>query len=118
MAEHLEQGKTAEDKALSYLQRHGLRLLQRNYRSRGGEIDLIMQQAGTLVFVEVRYRKSSRFGSAAESVTAAKQHKLLNTASHFLQQRGMDAPCRFDVVGISGSHQTEIEWIRDAFQAH
>jgi putative endonuclease len=117
MAEHLEQGKAAEAKALSYLQSRGLRLLQRNYRARGGEIDLIMQQEGTLVFVEVRYRKSSRFGSAAESVSAAKQHKLLNTASRFLQQQGLDAPCRFDVVGISGSNQTEIEWIRDAFQA-
>jgi putative endonuclease len=118
MAEHLEQGKAAETKALNYLQSRGLRLLQRNYRSRSGEIDLIMLHDGTLVFIEVRYRKSSSFGSAAESVTATKQHKLLNTASHFLQQRGLDAPCRFDVVGITGREQTEIEWIRDAFQAH
>jgi putative endonuclease len=117
MAEHLEQGNAAEAIALSYLQHRGLSLLQQNYRSRSGEIDLIMQQDGALVFVEVRYRKSSRFGSAAESVTPAKQHKLLKTARYFLQQRGLDAPCRFDVVGISGRNQTEIEWIRDAFQA-
>jgi putative endonuclease len=116
MAAHLDRGNAAETRALSYLENRGLRLLQRNYRSRGGEIDLIMQQDDTLVFVEVRYRKSSLFGSAAESVTRAKQRKLISTASQFLQTRGLDTPCRFDVVGISGPHQTEIEWIRNAFQ--
>lgn len=116
MAEHLDLGNAAEAKALSFLENKGLRLLQRNYRSRGGEIDLIMQQDETLVFIEVRYRKSALFGSAAESVTMAKQRKLINAASQFLQQKGLDTPCRFDVVGISGRSQSEIEWIRNAFQ--
>jgi putative endonuclease len=76
-----------------------------------------MQQKETLVFVEVRYRQSSHFGSAAESVTVSKQRKLLLTAKHYLQKSGMDRPCRFDVVGIGGKKQTEIEWIQNAFQA-
>ena len=116
MAEHLEQGQAAEEQALAYLNKQGLRLLARNYRCRSGEIDLVMQQADTLVFVEVRYRQSSRFGSAAETVTRSKQQKLLNTASRFLQERALDAPCRFDVVGISGRQSPQIEWIKDAFQ--
>ncbi|MCU7811673.1 MAG: YraN family protein [Candidatus Thiodiazotropha sp. (ex Notomyrtea botanica)] len=118
MAEHLEQGRTAESSALKYLESRGLRLVARNYRSSGGEIDLIMQQNDSLVFIEVRYRKSSRFGTAVESVTPSKQRKLLLTAGHYLQEKGSQAPCRFDVVGISGKNQTEIEWIQDAFQAN
>lgn len=117
MALHLSQGQAAEEKALNYLQRSGLQLLARNYRCKNGEIDLIMQQDNTLVFIEVRYRQSSRFGSAAESVTSSKQRKLLLTANHYLQKNGMDRPCRFDVVGVGGKNQTEIEWIQNAFQA-
>ena len=118
MTENLKQGHAAESKALRYLERRGLRLLTRNYRTKSGEIDLIMQQEETLVFIEVRYRQSSKFGSAVESVTPSKQHKLLLTANQFLQQNGVETPCRFDVVGISGRDQTEIEWIQDAFQAN
>ena len=117
MALHLSQGQAAEEKALDYLQRKGLHLLNRNYRCKNGEIDLIMQQNDTLVFVEVRYRQSSLFGSAAESVTSSKQRKLLLTANHYLQKNRMDSPCRFDVVGIGGKKLTEIEWIQNAFQA-
>lgn len=116
MAEHLDQGRAAEEQALAFLRRAGLRLLARNYRARSGEIDLVMQQDETLVFVEVRYRRSQRFGSAVESVTAGKQRKLLNTAGRFLQERKLDVPCRFDVVGICGSQGSKIEWIKDAFQ--
>jgi putative endonuclease len=117
MALHLSQGQAAEEKALGYLQGKGLRLLNRNYRCKSGEIDLVMQQNNTLVFVEVRYRQSSHFGSAAESVTSSKQRKLLLTANHYLQKNGLDRPCRFDVVAIGGKNQTEIEWIQNAFQA-
>lgn len=118
MAEHLDQGRAAEERALEFLRQEGLRLLARNYRARGGEIDLVMQQADTLIFVEVRYRRSERFGTAAESVTAAKQRKLLDTAGRFLQERRLDVPCRFDVVGISGQEASKIEWIKDAFQVN
>lgn len=94
-----------------------MRLLERNFRSRGGEIDLIMRQGETLVFIEVRYRRSRDYGSPLETVTQTKQRRLIAAASHYLQRRNLDLPCRFDVVGISGSGQERIEWIRDAFQS-
>jgi len=118
MARHNAQGSAAEERAMRHLQARGLRLLERNLRNRGGEIDLIMQQADTLVFVEVRFRQSRRFGSAAETVTQAKQRRLIAAASLYLQQNNLDLPCRFDVVAIAGPRQQEIEWIRDAFQLH
>ena len=101
---------------MEHLQAQGLRLLERNFRSRGGEIDLIMQQGDTLVFVEVRFRQSSDYGSPAETVTAAKQQRLINTASHYLQRRGRELPCRFDIVAITGARQERIEWFQDAFR--
>jgi putative endonuclease len=118
MARHNAQGSAAEERAMRYLQARGLRLVERNYRSRSGEIDLIMRQANTLVFVEVRYRRSRRFGSAVETVTPTKQRRLIRAASGYLQRHNLDLPCRFDVVGVSGPQQEEIEWISDAFQLH
>lgn len=102
---------------MRHLQGQGLQLLERNFRSRGGEIDLIMRQANTLVFVEVRYRQSCHYGSPLETVTAAKQRRLSTAAALYLQQRNLNLPCRFDVVGISGAQQETIEWIQDAFQS-
>lgn len=103
---------------MRYLLARGLRLVERNYRGRGGEIDLIMRERETLVFIEVRYRRSGRYGSAAETVTSGKQQRLLATAARYLQRHRLDLPCRFDVVGISGAQLEAIEWIRDAFQLH
>lgn len=77
-----------------------------------------MQDSDTLVFVEVRYRKTDTYGSAVESVTSSKQNRLIAAAKHFLQKNGYDSPCRFDVVGISGQPNAKIEWIKDAFQAN
>ena len=116
MARHNAQGSAAEKLAMEHLQAQGLRLLERNFRTRGGEIDLIMQQGNTLVFVEVRFRQSSDYGSPAETVTMHKQQRLINTASRYLQRRGDDLPCRFDIVAVSGSQQERIEWFQDAFQ--
>jgi putative endonuclease len=110
-------GKHAETQASRHLQSRGLKLLATNYRCKRGEIDLIMQDADTLVFVEVRYRQSDRYGSALETVTQGKQNRLIAAASHYLQQQGHNSPCRFDVVGISGPHGATIEWIKDAFEA-
>lgn len=101
---------------MSHLQAQGLRLKERNYRARGGEIDLIMQQGDTLVFVEVRFRQSVDYGSPAETVTRHKQLRLINAASQYLQRHRLDMPCRFDIVAISGSRQERIEWIQNAFQ--
>ncbi len=111
-------GSGAEQLALRFLERKGLRLLTRNYRCRRGEIDLVMQEGNFLVFVEVRYRKHNRYGSPAESVTARKQQRILNAAARYLMDAaGTKArPCRFDVVAISAEGEN-IDWIRDAFQA-
>jgi len=119
-----KKGQTFELKACHYLQQRGLKLLQRNYRSRYGEIDLIMQEADSLVFIEVRYRRSNRFGSGAESVNQHKQDRLIATAAHYLQNQrcSMTHASRFDVISIGpqqGIDQgaEEILWIKDAFQA-
>ena len=106
-------GKKAEDAACSFLQRNGLSLIQRNYHCRHGEIDLIMQDSETLVFVEVRYRSSTKYGSAAESVDGNKQRKLVFTANHYLQKNPTNKPSRFDVIALSP--QQEPEWITNAF---
>lgn len=101
--------------AESYLRQKGLKLLQRNFNCRMGEIDLIMQDGEVCVFVEVRYRKNSHFGSASETVDYKKQKKLLNAATLYLQQNATynSLPCRFDVIAISG--EGKIDWIENAF---
>lgn len=108
-------GRQAETAACHYLQQHGLILITKNFRCRLGEIDLIMRDQDTLVFIEVRYRHRSDYGSSAESINLSKRKKLLRTAEYYLlQQQLVDrVPCRFDVLAIS--HHTQIEWIKDAF---
>ncbi|MGB5339678.1 MAG: YraN family protein [Gammaproteobacteria bacterium] len=115
-------GKDAETRAWHYLQARGLQLLQRNYRCRRGEIDLVLQDKDSLVFVEVRYRRRPDFGTAAESVDRRKQAKIIACARHYLQTFPATArlPCRFDVVSISGDAEAGrqapgIEWIQNAF---
>jgi len=113
-------GQQAEDAACLYLNNQGLTTLYRNFRGPRGEIDAIMQDRDTIVFIEVRYRKQSRFGSGAESVNHTKQAKLLATALYFLQKHPTynNYPSRFDVISISGEVQGNgINWIRDAFQS-
>ena len=106
-------GSEAEDAALAHLVAYGCRLETRNYRSRFGEIDLIVREGATLVFVEVRKRSRHDFGGAAASITASKQAKLLTTARQYLAQLGREVPCRFDAVLIDGAGH--IEWLRNAF---
>ncbi len=112
-------GADAESMAVAYLEKKGLVLLARNYNCRRGEIDLIMRDGNFLVFIEVRYRKNNLFGSASESVTRQKQRRLLTTASYYLQNEryNADTACRFDVISVSGQHNPQIDWIKDAFQA-
>ncbi|SMF95939.1 putative endonuclease [Methylomagnum ishizawai] len=108
----------AEDRALGFLQEQGLRLVERNYRCRYGEVDLIMEEGETLVFVEVRYRASQKFGGALESVDRRKQAKLWNTATCFLRERRYDRPARFDVAALSpAAGGFAVLWVKDAFQA-
>lgn len=116
----IEIGAIAESLACSYLQQQGLVLLERNYRAPHGELDLIMQDQKYMVFVEVRFRRNHRFGSGADTVSGAKQDKLLKTALYYLQRhpRLAKQPLRFDVVSISAiDGQSNVDWIKDAFQA-
>lgn len=106
-------GADKERLARTYLEGQGLRFVAGNYHSRRGEIDLIMRDADTLVFIEVRYRASSRFASPAESVHRHKQRRLAAAAGDYLQHHPTTLPCRFDVLSISAGDQ--IDWIRHAF---
>ncbi|UCE89498.1 MAG: YraN family protein [Pseudomonadota bacterium] len=113
-------GSEAEQLACNYLNSHGLRLVERNFRAPWGEIDLVMQHGEQIVFVEVRYRRDTRYGTGAETVDRKKQTKLVRTALYFLQNRrgAGDIPARFDVISITGEGASDdIDWIRDAFQA-
>ncbi|WP_353570236.1 YraN family protein [Candidatus Albibeggiatoa sp. nov. BB20] len=118
MSDSHEWGRWAEDEALHYLTQHGLNLIQRNYRCRAGEIDLVMKHEQTLVFIEVRYRAHSRFGSSAESIDSRKQQKIYKTAEHYIQHCHdcEQLACRFDAILISGRPpNSKIEWIKNAF---
>lgn len=105
-------GDEAESIAARYLENAGLRILQRNYRCRFGEIDLIAQDGSTLVFVEVRQRSHTGLGGAAASITPAKQRKLMAAARHYLAGIGRTPDCRFDAVLLSSDTQTP-EWLRN-----
>ena len=107
-------GQAAESRAEAFLKTQGLKLVARNWRCRFGEIDLVMQDGPTLVFVEVRLRSRSDFGGAAASVTPAKQKKLLAAARQYLGALKTLPPCRFDVVALNGGAAPE--WIRNAFE--
>ena len=108
-------GKDAEAHAARFLEAQGLKIVERNYHCRYGEIDLIARDDATLVFVEVRARKSSAFGGAGASITASKRQKLTRTALHYLAGIGRTPQCRFDAVLLSGTNGQEIEWIKNAF---
>ena len=111
-------GNAAEDAALAHLLAAGLQLVERNYRTPGrggGEIDLVMREAGgTLVFVEVRARAATTHGGAAASVGGVKQRRIVLAARHYLMRHRSPPACRFDVVAIDGNH---IEWLKAAFDA-
>lgn len=113
-----QRGALVERAAEVYLQDQGLRLLTRNFRSRTGEIDLIMSEGQCVVFVEVRYRRSSRFGNGATSVDARKRRRIIQTAEYFLlcNPQLKKTPGRFDVISASGdANQPQLQWIRNAF---
>lgn len=114
-----QRGAWAEDLACRYLLEHGLRLLTQNYRCRYGEIDLVMHDGSIIIFIEVRLRSRTDFGSGAESVDARKQARLLSSAEHYLQRHAtLLTPCRFDIVSIRKNGNTyQLDWIRSAFGA-
>jgi putative endonuclease len=116
IANRREVGRDAEWLASRFLEARGLQILERNFRCRGGEVDLIAREGGTLVFVEVRLRSGRAFGGAAASVDARKQAKLLRAARYYLAGKP-EQPCRCDVVALDRLAADGIEWIRDAFSA-
>ncbi|MCK7595904.1 YraN family protein [Microbulbifer sp. CAU 1566] len=111
-------GSEMEALAERHLVRAGLRIVERNFRGRFGEIDLIARDGATLIFIEVRYRRYHQFGGAGTSVDFRKQRKLLATANGYLQYRKIDCPCRFDVITIEpapNSKTLSVDWIQNAF---
>lgn len=116
----LNAGREAEAYALRHLQQHGLQLIAQNWLCKRGELDLVMLDGDTVVFVEVRYRRHSAWGGALESVDFRKQEKLILAAQLFLQKesRWADAACRFDVVAVEGNAKSgsPLNWIKHAFE--
>jgi len=114
-----EAGAAAENAALKHLSAAGLKLVARNYRCRGGELDLVMIDSRTLALIEVRYRSSDDFGGAAASVNWFKQRRIILAARHLLTTRSdlRRYPARFDVIAVSGFDwlKPRIEWIKAAF---
>ena len=114
-------GKHAEDLAAEFLRAHGCEILERNYRRRLGELDLIAREDGVLVIAEVRTRATAQWGGAAASIDRRKQQRITRAARQLLQQRAELArlPVRFDVLIVSdlGAPQPAVEWIRHAFEA-
>ena len=114
-------GQIAEDKALLILERKGLKLVCRNHHCRAGELDLIMLDQDTLVFIEVRFRRQTHFGSGADTVDYRKQQKIIRAAQHFLQNQGYSQlpACRFDVLAATLTKKNEtslqFDWIKNAF---
>lgn len=111
-------GAYFEKKAMRYLAGQGLKTFCCNYHCRFGEIDLVAHDGASLVFIEVRYREKSNYGSALASVTVVKQRKIRRTAKHFLQKHGLGnkMPCRFDVIGITKyDGKLNYQWIKNAF---
>ena len=114
-----EQGRAKERLAEQFLMAQGLDPLSRNYRSRFGEIDLIMNDGPFIVFVEVRYRKGCRYGTPSETIDHNKRARIVRTAQQYLSRHcEVEPPCRFDVVSIvenSPDSQLQMDWITDAF---
>ena len=111
-------GQYFENLALKYLKSSGLRLIERNYACKAGEIDLICSDQETMVFIEVRFRKNESYGSGTQTVQKGKQEKIINTAKLFLVNKGLydKIDCRFDVLGISlEKGEPTYQWIKNAF---
>ncbi len=113
-----DRGRAAEQAARHYLEQQGLQLIAANYACRLGELDLVMREPASLVFVEVRYRSRNDFGSPQESLGYRKRQRLWRTAEHFLQHhpRWQTLPCRFDMIAATPDHSGGflLEWLQNA----
>lgn len=110
-------GAPAEQWAAHYLQKQGLKLIEQNYRGRFGEIDLIMQDGNTLVFIEVRLRRNTDFGGAAASIDIHKQKRIISTSQQYLSGLAHIPACRFDVMLLSDAQGNNAQWLQNAFDA-
>lgn len=110
-------GVSAEALAARFLEAQGLTVVARNFRVRRGEIDLIARDGATLVFVEVRLRRSSRFGGAVESITAAKRARLVAAAQLYLLRQRSQPPCRFDAILLDTLDPARVDWRRNVIEA-
>lgn len=113
LSERQAQGRQWEQAALLYLKRRGLKAVEENFRCKGGEIDLIMRDGDTLVFVEVRQRADRAHGGAAASITPAKIRRLVRAAQFYLLRFAVTPPCRFDVVAFDGE---QVEWLQNVIE--
>lgn len=113
-----QRGAQIERLAANWLTRRGLQLVASNHHVKGGELDLVMRDGETLVFVEVKHRTDSRHGHPLEFVTATKQRRLVRAAHFYLQRNRLSCPCRFDVVAVTGQlPNLDIQWVQAAFEA-
>ena len=112
-----EAGARAEALAAAFLAARGLEIVERNFRRRRGELDIVARDGDTLVFVEVRLRRNPRFGGAAESITAAKRRRMIAAAGLYLARLGDAPPCRFDAVLLDELDPARIRWLRDVASA-
>ncbi len=110
-------GAQAEQWAAQFLQQQGLKLAVQNYRGRFGEIDLIMHDGASLVFIEVRLRRNANFGGAAASINGPKQQRIIRTAHQYLAGLAHIPPCRFDVMLMDDVHGGNLQWLKNAFDA-
>ena len=110
-------GAQAEQWAAQHLQQQGLKPIAQNYRGRFGEIDLIMQDGPSLVFIEVRLRRNPGYGGAAASIDSRKQQRIIRTAQQYLAGLNHIPPCRFDVVLMDDAQGHNVQWLRNAFDA-
>jgi putative endonuclease len=110
-------GAQAEQWAAQHLQQQGLKPIVQNYRGRFGEIDLIMQDGASLVFIEVRLRRNQDFGGAAASIDTRKQQRIIRTAQQYLAGLPHIPPCRFDVVLMDDAQGHNVQWLKNAFDA-
>lgn len=119
-AHAISAGEAGERLAAEFLRQRGLNILAANHRCKGGEIDLVADEHGTIVFVEVRLRSQSRFGGAAASITPQKRARIERAARHWLNHAGsrwQRAPCRFDAILLDRLDPERCEWLRNAFPA-
>ena len=118
MAQHNEFGMISEDRAAAYLMARGYTIRDRNWRVGHKELDIVAQQNGTLIIIEVKARKSDRYGDAVDAVTDEKIHKLIQAANAYVHYHRIDLPVRFDIIAITGEPGDQtIEHIEDAFHS-